>query len=68
MASRGAKETDKLRQNLEEQLERLMAQLRDLEEMRDELDDEEYEVRLRSPARGTLSFSQLCHLFFGCRC
>jgi len=31
MASRGAKETDKLRQNVENQLDRLMAQLADLE-------------------------------------
>lgn len=34
MASRGAKETDKLKQNLQDQLDRLMAQLQDLEEMR----------------------------------
>eukprot|EP00043_Microstomoeca_roanoka_P004323 m.48974 g.48974 ORF g.48974 m.48974 type:complete len:196 (-) comp12439_c2_seq1:93-680(-) len=50
MASRGAKETDALKKNLEEQLERLMVQLNDLEELRhvdrhviEELDDEEYE-------------------------
>ncbi|XP_015783465.1 protein LZIC [Tetranychus urticae] len=41
--SRGTQETDKLRANLEEQLERLITQLSDLEECRDELDDEEYE-------------------------
>lgn len=34
MASRGTKETDKLKQNLHDQLDRLMAQLQDLEEMR----------------------------------
>ena len=34
MASRGKSETDKLKHNLEEQLDRLMAQLSDLEECR----------------------------------
>ncbi|XP_077998336.1 protein LZIC-like [Glandiceps talaboti] len=43
MASRGRTETSKLRQNLEEQLDRLMAQLSDLEECREDLDDDEYE-------------------------
>uniref|UniRef100_A0A6I8S5X3 Protein LZIC n=2 Tax=Xenopus tropicalis TaxID=8364 RepID=A0A6I8S5X3_XENTR len=43
MASRGKSETIKLRQNLEEQLDRLMQQLQDLEECREELDGDEYE-------------------------
>ncbi|XP_006818110.1 protein LZIC-like [Saccoglossus kowalevskii] len=43
MASRGQSETTKLRQNLEEQLDRLVAQLSDLEECREDLDDDEYE-------------------------
>ncbi|XP_077312057.1 protein LZIC [Lithobates pipiens] len=43
MASRGTTETTKLRQNLEEQLDRLMQQLQDLEECREELDTDEYE-------------------------
>ncbi|XP_008317015.1 protein LZIC [Cynoglossus semilaevis] len=43
MASRGNLETGKLRQNMEEQLDRLMQQLQDLEECREELDEEEYE-------------------------
>ncbi|XP_042199602.1 protein LZIC [Callorhinchus milii] len=43
MASRGKSETSKLKQNLEEQLDRLMQQLQDLEECRDELEPEEYE-------------------------
>ncbi|XP_010575649.1 PREDICTED: protein LZIC isoform X1 [Haliaeetus leucocephalus] len=43
MASRGTIETSKLKQNLEEQLDRLMQQLQDLEECRDELDADEYE-------------------------
>uniref|UniRef100_A0A8C5S522 Leucine zipper and CTNNBIP1 domain containing n=1 Tax=Laticauda laticaudata TaxID=8630 RepID=A0A8C5S522_LATLA len=43
MASRGTIETSKLKQNLEEQLDRLMQQLQDLEECRGELDVSEYE-------------------------
>ncbi|XP_020785145.1 protein LZIC [Boleophthalmus pectinirostris] len=43
MASRGKTETGKLRQNMEEQLDRLMQQLQDLEECREELDEDEYE-------------------------
>uniref|UniRef100_UPI00398E6488 protein LZIC isoform X1 n=1 Tax=Pristiophorus japonicus TaxID=55135 RepID=UPI00398E6488 len=43
MASRGKSETSKLRQNLEEQLDRLMQQLQDLDECREELEPEEYE-------------------------
>lgn len=43
MTSRGKTETSKLKQNLEEQLDRLMQQLQDLEECRDDLDAEEYE-------------------------
>lgn len=43
MASRGKSETEKLQHNLEEQLDRLMNQLSDLEECREDLDDDEYE-------------------------
>ncbi|XP_051981034.1 protein LZIC [Xyrauchen texanus] len=43
MASRGKSETSKLRQNMEEQLDRLMQQLQDLEECREDLEEEEYE-------------------------
>ncbi|KAF7994883.1 hypothetical protein HCN44_004355 [Aphidius gifuensis] len=43
MSSHGKDETQRLRQNLEEQLERLVQQLEDLEECRDELDASEYE-------------------------
>lgn len=43
MASRGMSETQRLRQQMEEQLDRLMAQLADLEECKGELDPEEYE-------------------------
>ncbi|XP_029196650.2 protein LZIC-like isoform X1 [Acropora millepora] len=43
MTSRGKSETQKLKQNLEEQLDRLVAQLADLEECKEDLDDDEYE-------------------------
>ncbi|KAK3583405.1 hypothetical protein CHS0354_040371 [Potamilus streckersoni] len=43
MASRGKQETSKLIHKLEEQLERLMQQLTDLEEMKDDLEPGEYE-------------------------
>lgn len=42
MASRGANETDKLRQNVEEQMQRLLSQLEDLEAEKDSLEPEEY--------------------------
>ena len=42
MGSRGQEETLKLKENLESQLERLIQQLADLEEVRDELDPSEY--------------------------
>jgi len=40
--SRGAQETAKLIENVEDQLNRLLAQLEDLEELREDLDDDEY--------------------------
>ncbi|GFR24951.1 protein LZIC [Trichonephila clavipes] len=43
MSSRGISETNKLKHNLEEQLDRLVAQLADLEECKNELDADEYE-------------------------
>ncbi|KAK9739792.1 Beta-catenin-interacting protein ICAT [Popillia japonica] len=43
MSSYGKDETDKLRENLQNQLERLVEQLEDLETCRNELDAEEYE-------------------------
>nr|CAD7255786.1 unnamed protein product [Timema shepardi]CAD7567400.1 unnamed protein product [Timema californicum] len=43
MTSRGQVETEKLRQNMESQLERLVQQLADLEECRDDLESNEYE-------------------------
>lgn len=43
MASRGTAETAKLRENIESQLTRLLTQLQDLEELRAELDQAEYD-------------------------
>lgn len=66
--SRGAEETDRLKQNMQDQLTKLLTQLQDLEELRDELDDDEYEetradtleqmkVRRGSSVEATLSGS-----------
>ena len=41
--SHGTVETQKLKANIQDQLSRLMLQLQDLEELRAELDDDEYE-------------------------
>lgn len=43
MASRGATETSKLQANVEEQLNRLLSQLKDIEEMKGDLSPEEYQ-------------------------
>uniref|UniRef100_A0A1B6CM10 Beta-catenin-interacting ICAT domain-containing protein n=1 Tax=Clastoptera arizonana TaxID=38151 RepID=A0A1B6CM10_9HEMI len=43
MGSKGQEETKKLKKNLEEQLERLIQQLADLEECKEDMDLEEYE-------------------------
>lgn len=43
MASRGVDETMRLKESIEKQLNRLLVQLQDLEELREELDDDEYE-------------------------
>eukprot|EP00002_Diphylleia_rotans_P011717 TRINITY_DN2307_c0_g1_i1.p1 TRINITY_DN2307_c0_g1~~TRINITY_DN2307_c0_g1_i1.p1 ORF type:complete len:194 (-),score=69.78 TRINITY_DN2307_c0_g1_i1:139-720(-) len=43
MSSRGKAETEKLRTNLQDQLNRLLAQLQDLEEMKSEMDASEYD-------------------------
>lgn len=42
-STRGQEETEKLKSNLEEQLDRLVQQLADLEEAKDDLDTDEYE-------------------------
>ena len=43
MANRGQAETEKLRSNIEDQLNRLLSQLEDLEELKEDLDEDEYE-------------------------
>lgn len=43
MASRGTSETEQLKERIEGQLKRLLTQLSDLEEMKEDLDEEEYE-------------------------
>ncbi|XP_075213008.1 protein LZIC-like [Lycorma delicatula] len=43
MSSKGKEETKKLKENLEEQLQRLLHQLADIEESKDEIDASEYE-------------------------
>jgi hypothetical protein len=45
--SHGAAETEKLKANIQDQLSRLLQQLQDLEELRDELEDDEYEETRR---------------------
>ncbi|XP_039611434.1 protein LZIC isoform X1 [Polypterus senegalus] len=58
MASRGKTETSKLKQNMEEQLDRLMQQLQDLEECRDELDSDEYEETKRETLEQLAEFDE----------
>jgi len=45
MASRGASETAKLKENVEEQLSRLLNQLKDLEDNKEDLADEYDEMK-----------------------
>ena len=47
MSSHGTVETQKLKANIQDQLTRLMLQLQDLEDLRAELDDDEYEETRR---------------------
>ncbi|KAH8035738.1 hypothetical protein HPB51_008105 [Rhipicephalus microplus] len=58
MASRGQTETGKLKERLEEQLDRLVAQLADLEECRAELDEDEYEDTKRETLEQLREFQQ----------
>lgn len=41
--SRGVDETQRLKESIEKQLNRLLVQLQDLEDLREELEDDEYE-------------------------
>ena len=47
MSTRGDYETAKLRENVDKQLQRLLVQLGDLEEFRDELGEDEYTLTKR---------------------
>lgn len=48
MASKGVNETAKLRSNIEEQLNRLLAQLQDLEDLRADIDEDEYPCNVQN--------------------
>ena len=64
MSSHGAAETQRLKVNIQDQLNRLLQQLTDLEELRDELDDEEYtETR-----RDTLEQMEVRVTVYYCKC
>ena len=56
--SRGDVETTKLKANIEDQLNRLLTQLSDLEEMKDELDNEEYEQTRQDTMEQLKDFEQ----------
>ena len=56
MTSRGSAETERLKQNLNDQMERLVQQLQDLEECKDDLDEDEYE----DTKKDTLDQLQVC--------
>ena len=51
MSSHGTVETQKLKANIQDQLTRLMMQLQDLEDLRAELDDAEYDETLTKADR-----------------
>lgn len=55
-ASRGVAEGEALLKNVQDQLNRLLGQLHDCEEMREELDDEEYE-EMRAEVGGSAAGS-----------
>ena len=69
-ASRGAAETDQLLENVQQQLDRLVIQLQDCEELRDELDDDEYaetrEDTLRQMQVRALPSPHAAHGFAAC--
>ncbi|KAH3817288.1 protein LZIC-like [Dreissena polymorpha] len=58
MASRGRQETSKLIGNLEEQMDRLMCQLTDLEELKEDLDADEYEDTKRDTIEQLKEFKE----------
>ncbi|KAJ1455240.1 hypothetical protein M885DRAFT_520537 [Pelagophyceae sp. CCMP2097] len=58
MASRGVDETERLKQSIETQLNRLLVQLQDLEELRDALEDDEYEETRRETMQQLEEFEE----------
>ncbi|KAI1309397.1 Protein LZIC [Halotydeus destructor] len=58
MASRGKDETNQLRSNLEDQLDRLVAQLSDLEECKNDMDADEYEESKKETLEQVEEFSK----------
>jgi hypothetical protein len=61
--SHGRAETDKLISNVQAQLNKLLTQLSDLDELRAELDDEEYEETRRETLAG-MEVRRVCRLFY----
>ncbi|XP_076646449.1 protein LZIC [Halictus rubicundus] len=58
MGSHGKLETEKLRKNLEAQLDRLVQQLEDIEEIRNELDAEAYENAMELTKEDLVEFNE----------
>ncbi|KYR00391.1 leucine zipper and ICAT like protein [Tieghemostelium lacteum] len=58
MASRGQTETSKLKINIEEQLNRLLSQLQDLEELKEEISEEEYNESKKDTLEQMKEFEQ----------
>ena len=51
-------ETDKLKHNLQDQLDRLMAQLQDLEEAKEDMEEEDYEETKKETIEQLKEFSK----------
>eukprot|EP01039_Chlorochromonas_danica_P008288 gene8288-9138_t len=56
--SRGKAETTLLKENIEDQLKRLLTQLADVEQMKDELDEEEYQTTRKETIEQLEEFEQ----------
>ena len=59
-SGRGNAETLRLKANIEDQLDRLLTQLQDLEDMREDFDDDEYEEARRFVNGISFSFIPNC--------
>ncbi|KAN0038837.1 hypothetical protein ACTA71_001029 [Dictyostelium dimigraforme] len=58
MASRGKTETNKLKVNIEEQLNRLLTQLQDIEELKEDISQEEYDETKKDTLEQMKEFEQ----------